>query len=142
MPRERRDDEIRRSGDEHRLDPGLAIRLDQFDRARKQMADQDALAIFLAEREQPVARDALERLEQHGVQQSPIALLGDVQARDSRRESEQVRDAPAPFADVGERENRRVHQVQIDQRAVEIVKSGATLRGLGALAAWPLDVFL
>ena len=51
-----------------------------LDRARIQMADQDALAIFLAEREQPVARDALERLEQHGVQQPAIALLGDVQA--------------------------------------------------------------
>ena len=66
MARQRRDDEIRRSGDQHRLDPGRAIRLDQFDRARKKMADQDALAIFLAQRKQPVARDALERLEQDG----------------------------------------------------------------------------
>ena len=54
------------------------------------MADENALAIFLAERKQPVARDALERLEQHRVQQPPVALLRDVQARDSRGESEQV----------------------------------------------------
>ena len=142
MTRERRHDEVRRSRYEHRLDPGLAIRLDQFHRARKKMADEDALAIFLAEREQAVARDALERLEQHGVQQTAVALLRDVQARDSRGESEQVRHAPAPFADVGEREDRRMHQVQIDQRPVEIVKCRPALLGPGSLGRVAVGRFL
>ena len=136
LARERRDDEVRRPGHEHRIDSGLAIRVDQLDRARKKMADQDALAIFLAQREQPVARDALEGLEQRDVQQPPIALLREVQAREARRESEQIADAPAPFAEVGEDEDGRMEQVEIDQRAVEIVEGGATLCGwsLGRVA--------
>src|SRR5580704_9051624 len=131
MARQRRYDEIRRAGDEDWFDSGGAIRFDQFDRARKQVADEDAIAIFLAEREQAIARDALERLEQDGVQQAAIALLGDIQTRYSRRESEQVRDASGPFADVGESENGRMHEVQIDEGAVQIVEGGSALRGLG-----------
>ena len=86
------------------------------------MADEDAIAIFLAEREQAVARDALEYLEQDDVQQAAVALLGDIQTWDSRGESEQVSEAAGPFADVGEGENGGMHEVQIDERAVEIVE--------------------
>src|SRR5271154_1723909 len=133
MTRERRHDEIRRAGDEARLDSGGAIGFDQFNGARKQVANEDAIAIFLAEREQAVARYALERFEQDGVQQAAVALLGDIQTRDSRGESEQVRDASGPFADVGESENGGMHEVKIDQGAVEIVEGGTALRGLGGV---------
>src|SRR5271163_5150426 len=79
MTRQRRHDEIRRAGDEDWLDSGGAIGFDQFNGARKQVADEDAIAIFLAEREKAVARYALERFEQDGVQQAAVALLGDIQ---------------------------------------------------------------
>src|SRR5260370_38851097 len=60
MTREWRHDEIGRAGYQHRYDSGGSIRLDQLDRTRIHVANQEALAIFLAEREQTIARDALE----------------------------------------------------------------------------------
>src|SRR5260370_9254945 len=60
MTREWRHDEIGRSGYQHRYDSGGSIRLDHLDPPPVTVANQDALAIFLAEREQTIARDALE----------------------------------------------------------------------------------
>ena len=90
------------------------------------MAHQDALAIFLAQREQPIARDALEDREHRDVEQPPILLFRQIEARQAGREAQQIAGAPRPFTQVGEDEGGRMEQIEARQRAVEIVEARPT----------------
>src|ERR1700674_223051 len=106
------------------MQSGDAVGVEQLGRARIKMAHQDALAIFLAQREQPIARDALEDREHRNVEQPPILLFREVEAREAGRQTQQIAGAARPFAQVRQDEGSRMEKIEARQRAVEIVEGG------------------
>src|SRR5206468_10344190 len=83
----------------------------------------DAFAVFLAQGEEAVSGDALQRFEQYLIQQAPVVLFGAIKLRSAGGEGENRTNTPAPFAEVAQNEQRGVHQIEVGEGAVEIVKS-------------------
>src|SRR5579872_1454260 len=97
------------------------------------MIDQYALAVLASQLDQAVARDSPERLEHQDVELATVLLLREVEPWRARSERGDVRKPIGPFREVGEHEQRDVHEVQVDQRPVEVVESrAARMRASGA----------
>src|SRR5208282_1786 len=92
------------------------------------MLDQHTIAIFRAHLVETIDRNASERFEQDLVQQVPVPALRQVQAGCARGERKEVADPPVPLTEISQDEQGGVHEIEVDQRAVKIIKSHAPRR--------------